>query len=241
LLATYATHSGITYGSKGFCNTNVGAGFLTTASGSGGPSGCATGAASTSGVVSGTCKGYAKPSWQSLVGVPNNGVRNIPDVSLFAANGVWGHYFVYCWSDTHNGGRACTGAPSGWSGAGGTSFSSPIMAGIQALVNQKHGRQGNPNPVYYKLAATEYGASGSAACNSSKGNGVASTCIFHDVTLGDMDVNCTGSHNCYLPSGANGVLSTSGTSYSKAYGTTTGWDFATGIGTVNANNLVNKW
>jgi subtilase family serine protease len=241
LLATYATHSGVTYGSKGFCNTNVGAGFLTTASGSGGASSCATGAASTSGVVSGTCKGYAKPSWQSLVGVPNNGVRNIPDVSLFAANGVWGHYFVYCWSDTHNGGHACTSAPSGWSGAGGTSFSSPIMAGIQALVNQKHGRQGDPNPVYYKLAAAEYGATGSAACNSSKGNGVASTCIFHDVTLGDMDVNCTGTHNCYLPSGANGVLSTSGTSYSKAYGTTTGWDFATGIGTVNANNLVNKW
>jgi len=241
LLATYATHSGITYGSKGFCNTNVGAGFLTTASGSGGPSGCATGAASTSGVVSGTCKGYAKPAWQSLVGVPNNGVRNIPDVSLFAANGVWGHYYVYCWSDTHNGGRACTGAPSGWSGAGGTSFSSPIMAGIQALVNQKNGRQGNPNPVYYKLAATEYGTSGSTACNSSKGSGVSSTCIFHDVTQGDMNVNCTGTHNCYRPSGVNGVLSASARSYAKAYGTTTGWDFATGIGTVNATNLVNNW
>jgi hypothetical protein len=55
-----------------------------------------------------------------------------------------------------------------------------------------------------------------------------------------MDVNCTGSHNCYLPSGRNGVLSTSGSSYSKAYGATTGWDFATGIGTVNAQNLVNS-
>jgi hypothetical protein len=53
-----------------------------------------------------------------------------------------------------------------------------------------------------------------------------------------MDVNCTGSHNCYLPSGRNGVLSTSTTSYAPAYKTGTGWDFATGIGTVNAYNLV---
>ena len=29
--------------------------------------------------------------------------------------------------------------------------------------------------------------------------------------------------------------------YSGAYGTVTGWDFATGIGSVSANNLVNNW
>ena len=52
-----------------------------------------------------------------------------------------GHYYVFCWSDTANGGAACTGAPSSWSGAGGTSFASPIMAGIQALVNQKTGKR----------------------------------------------------------------------------------------------------
>jgi hypothetical protein len=80
--------------------------------------------------------------------------------------------------------------------------------------------------------------SGDSSCNSTKGNQVASSCIFYDVTLGDIDVNCTGSHNCYLPSGKNGVLSTSKNSYSKAYGTTSGWDFATGIGTVNASNLL---
>jgi hypothetical protein len=37
------------------------------------------------------------------------------------------------------------------------------------------------------------------------------------------------------------VLSTSNTAYAPAYGTTVGWDFATGIGTVNAANLVNDW
>jgi subtilase family serine protease len=228
-----------TYGSSGFCNSRTGEeDFLTTGSGSGGPSGCATGSASTSGVVSGTCKGYAKPSWQSLVGVPADGVRDLPDVSLFASNGVWGHYYVFCYTDKAGGGAPCTGAPSGWAGAGGTSFSSPILAGMQALVTQKWGRQGNPNPIYYKIAAAEYGTSGSSTCNSSNGNAVGSSCVFYDVTQGDMDVNCTGSHNCYLPSGRNGVLSTSTSSYAPAYKSGTGWDFATGIGTVNAYNLV---
>jgi subtilase family serine protease len=243
LLSTYITGSGTTYGASGFCNSNTGkAYYLSTASGSGGPSGCATGAASISGVVSGSCKGYAKPSWQTGIGVPSDGVRDIPDVSLFAANGVWGHYYVYCWSNTAAGGTKCTGAPSGWSGAGGTSFASPIMAGIQALVNQKTAkRQGNPNSTYYKLAAAEYGTSGSTTCNSTKGNGVASTCVFYDVTQGDMDVNCSGTYGCYKPSGTYGVLSTSTTTYSKAYGTTTGYDFATGLGSLNGYNLVYKW
>jgi subtilase family serine protease len=241
LIATYEGY-GATYGSSGFCNSGSGGNFLTVVSGSGGPSGCATGTPSTSGVVSGTCQGFAKPSWQSIVGNPSDGVRDIPDLSLFAANGVWGHWYVFCWSDTANGGASCSGAPSGWAGAGGTSFSSPIMAGIQALVNQKTGSNwGNPNPVYYQLAANEYGSSGSSSCNSSQVNVVANSCVFYDVTQGDMDVNCTGTHNCYGPSGTNGVLSTSSSSYSKAYGTTTGWDFATGIGTVNAYNLVTNW
>ncbi len=229
------------YGSTGFCNSTTGANFRTTGSGSGGPSGCATGLGA-GGIVGGNCAGWAKPSWQSLVGVPADGVRDMPDVSLFSANGLWGHYYVFCWSDTANGGTACTGAPSGWSGAGGTSFASPIIAGFQALINQKTGsRQGNPNPTYYSLAAAQYGGSGDASCNSTLGNGVSSACIFYDVKQGDMDVNCSGTHNCYVPSGTFGVLSTSTTAYAPAYGTATGWDFATGIGTLNVANLVNAW
>ena len=243
--ALISTKSGYStpYGSTGFCNSSTGkADYLTTASGSGGPSGCASGKASTSGVVSGTCKGTAKPSWQSLVGNPADGVRDIPDVSLFAANGVWGHYYVYCYSNTRGEGVACTGAPSGWAGAGGTSFASPIMAAIQALVNEKVGSaQGNPAPTYYALASTEYGTSGSSTCNSSNGNTVGSSCVFYDITQGDMDVNCTGTHSCYKPSGTYGVLSTSTSANDPAYGTGTGWDFATGIGSVNAYNLVNAW
>ncbi|HYB40884.1 MAG TPA: protease pro-enzyme activation domain-containing protein, partial [Candidatus Methylomirabilis sp.] len=231
------------YGTGGLCDSSLASAFglLTTGAGSGGPSACATGTPATSGVVSGSCAGYAKPAWQSIVGNPSDGVRDIPDVSLFAADGVWGHYYVFCDSDVANGGAPCTGPASSWSGGGGTSFAAPIMAGIQALVNQKAGApQGNPNPVYYALAAAEYGAGGNDGCASALGP-AASACTFHDVTEGDMDVDCTGSTNCYAPSGTKGVLSVSSGAYRPAYRAGTGWDFATGIGTVNAFNLVNAW
>src|SRR5258708_10997071 len=55
-----------------------------------------------------------------------------------------------------------------------------------------------------------------------------------------MDVDWTGP-NCYLAGGSVGVLSTSNNSFAPAYGTNIGWDFATGIGTINAANLVNNW
>ncbi len=212
LLATFEGRNP-PYGSTGFCNSG-GTGFRTTGAGSGGPSSCATGAASTSEVVSGTCAGWAKPVWQSgLFGNPNDGVRDIPDVSLFSSNGLWFHYLVVCYSDTSGGGAACTGSPSGWAGGGGTSFAAPMMAGIQTLVNQRVGaRSGNPNPTYYAIANAEFGASGSSLCNSSAQplprRGVSSTCVFYDVTQGDIDVNCTGANNCYRPSGTDGVVTT---------------------------------
>jgi subtilase family serine protease len=249
LLASYNGFSA-TYGVAGFCNSLQGQNYLRLGGGNGGPSACATGVASIPGVVSGTCQGYAKPSWQTgVVGIPNDGVRDLPDLSLFAAGptpaglgSVWKHAYVFCWSDFVNGGLGCSGAPANWNYSGGTSFGAPIMAGVQALINQKTGqRQGNPNYIYYQLAAAEYGANGNPACDSSKGNAVASSCIFYDVTLGDNDADCTGGYNCYLPSGTYGVLSTSNSSYAPAYKTATGWDFATGVGTINAYNLVTNW
>lgn len=248
LLAS-ANHFSTTYGSSGFCNSIAGESYLNVIGGSGGPSGCATGAPVQYPVVGGSCEGWGKPYWQKgFLGNPNDGVRDLPDVSLFAANGIWNHYYVFCFTDPGNDGLPCSGSPGTWSGAGGTSFASPIFAGMMALVAQKQAGAnpkafylGNPNPVLYALAATEYGASGNSSCSSTRGNSVGSTCIFYDVTAGDMDVDCTGTVNCYLPSGSFGVLSTSNSSYQPAYGTTTGWDFATGIGTVNVYNLVNAW
>jgi subtilase family serine protease len=232
----------VPYGTHGSCNSVQGQDFfLTTAAGSGGPSACAYGRPTNTPVTSGTCKGYKKPSWQrGLYGNPNDGVRDLPDVSLFAANGAWGHYYVLCYSDEAGGGAPCTGHPSTWAGAGGTSFVAPILAGVQALVNQRWGRfQGNPNYAYYAFANFEYVGGESGTCNSTNGSG--KSCVFHDVTLGDMDVNCTGKVNCYHPSGANGVLSVSSKSDEPAYRATSGWDFATGIGTLDVNQLVRSW
>ena len=77
------------YGDTGFCNEQ-GNPFIDTVAGSGGPSGCATGRPSEDGVVSGTCAGYQKPSWQTGLSIPSDGVRDTPDVALMAANGVLG-------------------------------------------------------------------------------------------------------------------------------------------------------
>jgi hypothetical protein len=172
--------------------------------------------------------GYAKPSWQSgIFGNPADGVRDIPDVSLFASNGIWGHYVTVCFSDTTQGGTSCSGAPSTWAGFGGTSASAPMMAAIHALVNEKWGsswqgsgasRSGNPDPIYYSIAKSEFGSGGNSSCysiNQPPREGLASSCAFYDITQGDNDIDCadTGSrgadkNNCYLPSGTYGSLST---------------------------------
>jgi subtilase family serine protease len=248
-LITNALGFNVPFGIGGSCNSAIGEEFfLTTASGSGGPSNCAHGNTSPlngTAADSGTCKGYAKPNYQSgLFGNPNDGVRDLPDVSLFAANGIWGHFYIFCYSQPAPGagGAPCTGNPANWSGAGGTSFASPIVAGIQALVNQATREpQGNPNYVYYALAKQEYGGRGNNSCNSTLGKGIDNSCTFNDVTEGDMDVNCLGPFNCFTPSGTNGVLSVTSKAYEKAYSANAGWDFATGIGTLNVNNLVTNW
>ncbi|HEY8010748.1 MAG TPA: S53 family peptidase [Rudaea sp.] len=247
------TANSIAYGSTGLCNSSMARQYAidSTGGGSGGPSNCATGSPTfnSSNLISGpgSCRGTAKPSWQTgVVGLANDGVRDLPDVSLFAANGLWSHAYVVCYSDIANSGKSCAGAPSSWPAFGGTSFAAPIMAGVQALINQKAGaRQGNPNIRYYRLAANEYGGSGNASCNSSNGNNVSAACIFYDVTQGDIVVNCFG-FDCYGSTGTlnafyYGVLSTSSATNSPAFSATTGWDFATGIGTVNVTNLVNGW
>jgi subtilase family serine protease len=245
LLSTYFGYS-TPYGSSGFCASTTGQRYYTNVvAGSGGPSNCFSGVSSDFGISDGTCQGLAKPSWQAGPGVPADGVRDLPDVSLFAADGTWGHYLVFCWSDLNYGGASCAGSPATWAGGGGTSFATPIMAGIQALVNQAAGgAQGNPNYVYYQLAST-------ASCNSSNGDSAVSACVFHNITKGDIDVNCGGTVNCYGSTtsrfggrgggSTDGALSVSAQSFTPAYGSGGGWSFASGNGSVNAYNLVHAW
>jgi subtilase family serine protease len=241
LTANYFGYSK-SYGTDGFCNSTIAQqeGLNVVAAGSGGPSNCASGVPSIPGVTGGSCRGYAKPAWQTGVsGIPNDGVRDIPDVSMFASvDTISGHYAIICFSDPENGGTPCTGAPSNWTGIGGTSLATPVMAGVQALVNQYVGgsRQGNPNTVYYALA-------------------VSTPSVFHRITEGDIDENCGGPENCYgfvgtLDYGRDGrvygttyagALSVSGASFTRAYAAGSFWSFANGIGSVDVNSLVLHW
>jgi subtilase family serine protease len=156
---------------------------------------------------------FKKPSWQSSVsGIPADGARDLPDVSLTAA----GHDpYLLCFQYSCESGELA--------GVGGTSASTPSFAGIMALVDQKTAsRQGQANYVLYRLAAQET----LSTCNgSNSGTLPASTCIFNDTTLGN-----------------NAVPGEVGYGSSSAkYQSTSGYDLATGLGSVNAANLANDW
>ncbi len=57
-------------------------------------------------------QGWPKPSWQSgALGNPADTVRDLPDVSMFASFGPWGHAYAICFSDTNNSGTSCNGTP----------------------------------------------------------------------------------------------------------------------------------
>ena len=161
--------------------------------------------------------GYAKPAWQTGVGVPADNVRDIPDVSLFASNGA--NYSGYIICDYEG---ACMPDASGnftYDFVGGTSASAPAMAGIMALVVQKYGRQGQANSVLYPLAQQKPAA-------------------FRDITLGgNWNVCVWGNADCNLS--VPGMRS--GVGESTVYSAGVGYDLASGLGTVDAAQLVNNW
>ena len=192
---------------------------------------------------------YAKPDWQStaLRGVPNDGVRDLPDVSLFAANGIFNHFYLFCMSDAKEGGVPCTYTVANnflGSAAGGTSFAAPDFAGIAALVAQYKGfRVGNMAPRLYQIAALQLANPVLLkSCESAKGNGISPACVFNDVSTGDNTTACTaGSPNCYTDATSTkgiGVLTTTPSKLNPAFPARTGYDLATGLGTVNVTNLI---
>lgn len=209
-------------------------GLVVPAGGSGGVSNCtssSTTSTSTTLVVSSCSGGYAKPAWQIGLGVPSDGKRDIPDVSLFAGDGTIQNFYIVCEADQDAGGAACNlNSPfQDFLGVGGTSVSVQAFAGLMALIDQQQGRQGNANPVFYTLAAQQSASS----CNTS---GPASTCVFNDVTSGTNAMPCAkGSPNCTVANSSDtiGVLS--------GYTAGTGYDLVTGLGSVNAANLASKW
>ena len=198
---------------------------------------------------------YPKPDWQltSVLGVPNDGVRDQPDVSLFAANGIWNHFYEYCMSDPSEGGSPCdyTNVNDVFANAaGGTSFSSPAFAGIAALVQaalQGAGPVfplGNPAPVLYKIAQAQFETPlGLSQCNSERGNKISPICVFNYVTVGDNSAPCAKGTTACISSSAStkgiGVLgAVVGGKRVYAYPAGTGYSLATGLGTVNVTNLL---
>jgi hypothetical protein len=209
-------------------------GYTVIAGTGGGASNC-VGNYDSSGNTTSCTGGYAKPAWQTLtIGgtqyVPNDGARDIPDVSLFAADGLNYSAYPICAFDGD-----CQSA----SGSnliqiyqvGGTSASTPAFAGIMALVNQQTGqRQGQANTILYPMKAQFPSA-------------------FHEVTNGTNSVPCeyapTQTASCIAVSNPivyGGVTEGQiGTGTTASYNATAGYNLATGLGTIDAYNLVMNW
>jgi uncharacterized protein (TIGR03437 family) len=115
---------------------------------------------------------YSKPAWQAGQNVPNDNVRDTPDVAMAA-------------SPLHDGFWECS---AGFCDAfgGGTSAATPVFAGIVALLNEaaiSNGIQstpglGNINPDLYRIASS-------------------TAKVFHDVTTGNNILPCgAGTPDC---------------------------------------------
>lgn len=160
---------------------------------------------------------YTKPAFQTAL-TPADGARDMPDVAFLAGNGLYGAVWLLCETSIENGPDCTTSggqftSSSRFDGAGGTSAATPAFAGMLALIEQATGsRLGNANNVIYNLAASNYST------------------VFHDITTGNNSVVCTaGSPSC----GSNG--------FTTGYDAGTGYDFASGLGSVDAAVMLANW
>ena len=160
---------------------------------------------------------FSKPTWQKGVpGIPSDSKRDVPDVSLYSSPGFPG--YLYCSSDQSswntNQQASCNSGfrdstTSDLTIAGGTSFATPIFAGMIALLNQQAGYvngQGLINPTLYTLAS----------------NSSTYASAFHDVT--------SGNNNCNAGSTYCGTTTTGFTAGA-------GYDQVTGLGSVDLDKL----
>ncbi|MGI4826589.1 MAG: protease pro-enzyme activation domain-containing protein [Janthinobacterium lividum] len=161
----------------------------------------------------------ARPSWQTgVTGIPTGSYRLVPDISLVSAIDSPG--YLYCSSDTaadvtgscSNGFR--DSSDTYLTVAGGTSFAAPIFSGMLALINQAQGAttgQGLVNSTLYSLAT----------------NSTTYASTFHDVTSGNNE----------CPSGYEYCA----TAAQAAYFASTGYDEATGLGSIDLYKLLTAW
>ena len=168
---------------------------------------------------------FTKPTWQVGTGVPSDGARDVPDISLNASNA---HDSLLLCVNVASGVSCGSGFRQSTTSStldveGGTSYDSQIFGGMLALIEQKIGsRVGNANLTLYALANnTVYYTPGMNFLT-------LPTVVFNDVTSGNNSMLCaTGSANC-----------SGGT---EGYTAGNGYDLASGWGSVNVTNLANAW
>jgi len=166
----------------------------------------------------GTSTLVARPAWQKGVpGIPSGNFRLVPDISFYSSPGAPG--YLYCTSDTSNWQSGQTSScTSGFRDnssqlltvAGGTSFATPIFAGMMALLNENGNYvtgSGEVNASLYSLAS----------------NGTTYSTVFHDVTQGNN--NCTAD------------TTTCGSSLNKGFSAGTGYDEVTGLGSFDVSAM----
>ncbi|MGB6191089.1 MAG: Ig-like domain repeat protein, partial [Terracidiphilus sp.] len=169
---------------------------------------------------------FTKPAWQTGVpGIPADGHRDVPDVALYASPDFVG--YLFCTSDQSDWnttipplqqGSCDSGFRDSATGAltvaGGTSFATPIFAGMVAILNQQKGYvsgAGLLNPTLYTLAS----------------NSATYASAFHDIT--------TGNNFCPISVGSSFCSSSSGAT--SKYSAGVGYDLTTGLGSVDLANL----
>ncbi len=167
----------------------------------------------------------AKPAWQAGTGVPNDAARDVPDVS-FSASPLQDPYLICSeyvdptsnqltpWCTT-NGFRNASTNPNlngQLDTVGGTSVGPPAMAGIVALISQETGH--TPTNGLGNINPILYPLA------------TRTPTAFHDVAVGNNQVPF---------SSACGAVSNIG------FNAGTGYDLATGLGSISASTLVTNW
>ncbi len=163
---------------------------------------------------------FTKPVWQTGSGVPADGARDVPDIA-FSASADHDGYLIYS-SDTSGGSGSCavsaTATPPCLQILGGTSAAAPLFAGLVTLLNQYQVANGLQKTAGMGNVNPRLYAMAAAAGNA-----------FHDVTTGNNTVNP-------CPPRAKGCNPAP-----IGFNAAPGYDLATGLGSVDAFNLVTGW
>lgn len=233
-----------------FFNSGSGLGVLVVPfGGGGGPSTCINSNFNTTsgtGTLAGCTVGYPKPAWQTAL-TPNDGKRDTPDVAVFAGDGTFQNFYLYCEEDLDTTTTTPCSLASPFAnvqGVGGTSVAAETFVGMMALLNQSlaaNGPVGLPNTNLYSLAGQSW-----ANCQSS--GALTSACIFNQVTSGTISMPCVNQDQFGYGIGPGCTIATNGDTVgttelggSPAYSAAAGYNMATGLGSLNVYNLVTKW